>query len=102
MSAKTYPPVGPESFLPVAMSFARFLGAGVEIASVQSVAISVAKGTDADVATRLHGAAQIDGQRVVQWVRYPVLGVVYKIKMVIAAADGREWPCTATLPVYEI
>lgn len=99
---KLFPVVGPEALLPVAFSFARFLGPGVEIASVKSMAISVARGTDADAATRLYNAAAIDGQRVVQWVRYPVAGVVYQLKAVIVADDGREWPCTALLPCREI
>lgn len=99
---KLFPVVGPEALIPVAFSFARFLGPTVGIDSVKSMSISVARGTDESAASRLYNAAQIDGQRVVQWVRYPVEGVVYQLKAVIVAADGREWPCTALLPVREI
>lgn len=99
---KQFSVVGPEALIPVAFSFARFLGPAVGIASVKSMSISVHRGTDPDAATRLYAAAAIDGQRVVQWVRYPALGVVYKIQCVIVADDGREWPCTGLLPVREI
>ncbi len=99
---KLFPPVAPEALLPIAFTFARFLGPGVTIDSVKSVSISVTRGTDADAATRLYNAAQIDGQRVVQWLRYPLIDVVYKIKAVIVASDGREWPCTGLLPVREL
>lgn len=99
---KLFPAVAPQALIPLGFSFARFLGPGVGIDSIKSVAISVQRGTDADAADRLYNSATIDEQRVVQWLRYPVLDVVYKLQVVIVAEDGREWPCTALVPVREL
>ena len=96
-----FEPAAPEALIPLGFSFARFLGPAASIASVKSVLIATWRGTDLTPADRLYNAAQIDGQRVVQWIRYPVLGVTYKIQAIIIASDGREWPCTALLPVRE-
>jgi len=102
MIAKKFPPVAPEALIPLAFSFARFLGPAASIDSVKSVSIAVERGEDNAAATRLYGAPIIDGQRVVQWLRYPLLGCLYRINVVVAASDGREWPCTALLPVHEL
>lgn len=102
MSLKQFPPVGEASLVPLAFSFARFLGAGVGIDSVKSVSIALVSGADETPASRLYNAAEIDGQRVIQWIRYPAADATYKLQVVIVAADGREWPCTALLPCREI
>lgn len=97
---KIFPLIAPEGLIPIAFDFSEFLGTA-SIASVKSVSITTWRGTDLTPADRLYNTAQIDGQRVVQWIRYPVLGVTYKIQAIIIANDGREWPCTALLPVRE-
>ena len=102
MTPKLFQPVAPEALIPLGFSFARFLGPAVDIASVKTVAISVVRGEDVDAATRLYGSATIDGQRVVQWVRYPAIDVTYRLQVVIVASDDREWPLTALLPVREM
>jgi hypothetical protein len=102
MIDKKFPSVAPEALIPMAFSFARFLGPAAFIDSIKSVSIAVEHGDDPAASTRLYGVPTIDGQRVVQWIRYPVLGCVYRVKVVVAASDGREWPCTALLPVHEL
>lgn len=102
MTPKLFQPVAPEALIPLGFSFARFLGPAANIDSIKLVSISVVRGADADAASRLYGTPAIDGQRVVQWVRYPVLDVTYRLQVVIVASDGREWPLTALLPVREL
>lgn len=98
---KLFPPMDPEALLPLAFNFAAFLGAGATIASVSYVSAAVHKGVDATPATRLYGVPLIDGTRVVQWLRYPVAGCVYKLRARILTSDGREYPLTGLLPIRE-
>lgn len=95
-----FDPLVPEAYIPLAFDFADFLGEAT-IASVIATGIEATKGVDTDPASRLHGTPQALGQQVVQWVRYPVLGEVYKLKAVIAASDNREWACYASAEVKE-
>lgn len=95
-----FDPLVPEAYIPLAFDFADFLGEA-SIASIKATGIEATKGVDATPGDRLHGTAQTVGQQVVQWIRYPVLGEVYKLKAVIVASDNREWACYASAEVKE-
>lgn len=102
MSIQKFPSVPPEALIPLVFSFADFLGTAT-ISSIKSVSIAATKSLDATPADRLYNSAIVDADtRAVQWIRYPVLGEVYKVKATVACSDGREWSVTALLPVAEV
>lgn len=96
-----FDPLVPEAYIPLAFDFTDFLGEAT-IASVIGTGIEATKGIDTDPGARLFGAPSITGQAVAQWVKYPVLGEVYKLKVVIVASDSREWACYGTAQVLEV
>lgn len=98
-----FPPTPPEAFIPLVFSFADFLGAGVEISAVKGVSIASTAGVDTSPGDRLYGTSGVDaGQRVVHWLKYPVLGEVYEIRATIVADDMREWSVTGLLTCAKV
>jgi len=93
-----FPPATPEAIIPLVFDFSEFAGTGVTIAQIKSVSVVALKELDATPESRIYGAANIeDGQSVVQWWRYPVLGEVYEITCAVQLSDAREWSKTARL-----
>ena len=88
----------PNEIVPLSFDFSAVL---TLVSAVASLTISVVDGTDADVATMLDGAAEIQGPIVVQMVRGGVDGVTYELRC-LAANGAERYELVGQLPVDAI
>lgn len=76
--------------------------AGDTISSLQTLQFTVQTGSDAAVASRLIGAAQVSGTKVLQTIANLQPGVVYKLAIWINTGNGRILDLWNYLPCQPI
>lgn len=87
MSEMNFPPMEPDSFLPVSMNFKGKLD-GRTISAVDWLQIEVFRGTDPDAGARLYGTPSHDDTRLIHQIKDPVKGVTYKLRGRVTDSAG--------------
>lgn len=85
----------PAEVVPVVFDFAKLVGS---IDSVDSVAIQVYRGTDANASSMIEGSATVSGTKVTQHIKAGIAGNRYIVRCDITRGTSK-YALTAILPV---